>query len=84
MFGQSRQRTTEDAMTSTSQAKKRQKKSFNAIVDGVQALYPEPLPQAEAEEAAHNLIRFCRLLVKVKQEQLRKEQKQPKSEGGSP
>ena len=58
----------------TSQAKKRQEKSFNAIVHGVQALYPEPLPQAEAEEAAHNLVRFFKTLVKVKQRQLKDKQ----------
>jgi hypothetical protein len=30
------------------------------LVEGVQALYPEPLPQAEAEEAARNLARFLK------------------------
>ena len=68
----------------TSQAKKREEESFNNLVEGVQALYPERLPQTEAEEAARNLAEFFKLLVKAKQEQLRKEQNQPKNEGGSP
>jgi hypothetical protein len=68
----------------TSQAKKREEKAFNELVEGVQALYPERLPQAEAEEAARNLAKFFKLLVKAKQEQLRKEQNQPKNEEGSP
>ena len=68
----------------TSQAKKREEKAFNELVEGVQALYPERLPQAEAEEAARNLASFFKFLLKAKQEQLRKEQNQPKNEGGSP
>ena len=68
----------------TSAAKKREEEAFNKLVDGVQALYPEPLPQAEAEEAARNLAEFFKLLVKAKQEQLRKEQSQLQNESGSP
>lgn len=65
----------------TSQAKKFENKAFNELVDGVQALYPEPLPRAEAEEAARNLARFFKLLDKAEQEKLSKEQNQPKKEG---
>ncbi len=68
----------------TSQAKKREEKAFNELVEGVQALYPERLPQAEAEEAARNLAEFFKLLIKAKQEQLRNEQKQLQNEKGSP
>jgi hypothetical protein len=68
----------------TSQAKKREEEAFNKLVDGVQALYPEPLPQAEAEEAARNLARFFKTLIDIKREQLRNEKKQSKNEGGSP
>ena len=68
----------------TSQAKKREQKAFNELVEGVQALYPERLPQAEAEEAASNLAEFFKLLIKAQQEHLRKERKRPENEGGSP
>lgn len=49
--------------------------SWRAIVAGVQAMYPEPLPPGEAEAAAQNLVTFCRTLVAIKQRQLREEKK---------
>lgn len=58
----------------TGSAKKRQEEAWNKIVDGVQALYPEPLPQAEAEDAARNLVRFCKTLLAIKQRQLNEKQ----------
>jgi hypothetical protein len=67
-----------------SQAKKLEEKAFNELVDGVQALYPEPLPQAEAEEAARNLARLYKTILNIKREQFRNKQKQSKNEGDSP
>jgi hypothetical protein len=52
----------------TSAAKKREEKAWRELVDGVQALYPEPLPQAEAEEAAQNLVKFFKFLMEAEQQ----------------
>lgn len=58
----------------TSAAKKREERAWDELVGGVQALYPEPLPQAEAEEAAHNLVEFFKILMKAAQQQLKDKQ----------
>ncbi len=46
------------------------------LVDGVQALYPEPLPPTEAEAAAHNLATFFRFLMDADREQRLKNKQQ--------
>jgi hypothetical protein len=43
--------------------------AWRELVDGVQALYPEPLPPTEAEAAAHNLVTFFRVLMDIDREQ---------------
>jgi hypothetical protein len=67
----------------TSAAKKREEKAWNELVDSVRALYPEPLPQSEAEEAARNLLEFFKILMEAERE-LRNKQKQSKSKEDSP
>jgi len=51
--------------------------AWRDLVDGVQALYPEPLPPTEAKAAAHNLATFFKLLMDADREQhLKNKQKQ--------
>lgn len=51
--------------------------AWRELVDGVQALYPQPLPPTEAEAAAHNLATFFRFLMDADREQrLKNKQKQ--------
>jgi hypothetical protein len=55
--------------------------AWRDLVDGVQALYPEPLPPTEAEAAAHNLVTFFRHLMDADREiRLKDKQKQAHDE----
>lgn len=53
--------------------------AWQGIVDGVQALYPEPLPPAEAQAAAKRLVDLYRVMLAVKRRQLREAPHEPAS-----
>jgi hypothetical protein len=40
--------------------------AWEQVVDGIQKLYPQPLPIGEAECAAKNLVTFYRTLLAIK------------------
>jgi hypothetical protein len=43
-----------------------QSHAWKQVVDGIQKLYPQPLPVGEAECAAKNLVTFYQTLLAIK------------------